>query len=446
MPEKFFGLKRRWPALPERMRRFLFVVRLVLVIVAAFRFEGCIARLGERSPVTQNISSIAEVYHFLITAGPREAAPSYTTLIRLSRTTVPLYVNPYNLCSERAYIGELLKSLAAAHPSIVVIDKSFGSDTCPPGDPGTRSLVEGVRALCRARKIVVVGRSINFEQRTTAGDYLLEPALDFAAEKDCDCVRESVYNLHPDLRRVALSFQTNPDMETLALVAARAAADNKGKEAMLDGLLSETYEPYVGFLEGGQFKSSTLPANEFICPIDKSRPLQQACERPNWRACPATQLPAQFPGTKSPIVVIGEDWPGLDRHTSVVGTFPGYVLQANYIESLLDNRVYRPLSSGVNWGMGLVIFGLIESVFFFDVKFDVYRLRLEAPAIATLILIIAAVLMYLSVVNWGLYPDPEIGVLALLGSRMFDLLMKFKKIVKLNPPVKDEVTLATQAK
>lgn len=43
------------------------------------------------------------------------------------------------------------------------------------------------------------------------------------------------------------------------------------------------------------------------------------------------------------IVVVGIAGLGSDLHQTVLGKVPGVILQANYIESLLSDRMFKPL-------------------------------------------------------------------------------------------------------
>src|SRR5205823_12658438 len=48
---------------------------------------------------------------------------------------------------------------------------------------------------------------------------------------------------------------------------------------------------------------------------------------------------------------------------SVVGAVPGYILQANYIESLLDDRYFLPIKLWLQVTLSLLIFAIIELIF-----------------------------------------------------------------------------------
>jgi len=46
----------------------------------------------------------------------------------------------------------------------------------------------------------------------------------------------------------------------------------------------------------------------------------------------------------------------MDSHFSVVGEVPGYILQANYVEALLDGRYFRAVAGWVNYVAGFLIY------------------------------------------------------------------------------------------
>ena len=364
---------------------------------------------GEGSIITQPISGAATFYHHLVTAGPRKLKPSFTVLVEISRRTTPRGLDLTNTCAQRRYLGELLKGLALTHPNVVVIDKFFGMG-CPAEDPGTRNLVAGFAKLCEDRARVVVGRAIEEDSRNRGSPpYRLEEAFDFRAA-GAGCVNEGVVNFDSDPRRASLWF---PDVQPVAYSNAPApsltlaAALAHKPDLKIANWPSTSPSPYVGFLESGQFDSVTLQASDVVCGT-----------RDDWRACRENEIPPYVRAlTRGKVVVIGEDYPGIDRHTTVVGDVAGYVLQANYIESILDDRLIRPVPELLDWAAGLMIFVCFE--YLFSRYYGIRKLTRLALLFAA-----TALAVYLTVTLLGYYLNPTtISILAVLNSRVIEFFL-----------------------
>jgi len=364
---------------------------------------------GAGSIISQPIFGVATFYHHLVTAGPRKPKPSFTVLVEMSRRTTPPGLDLTNTCAQRRYLGELLKGLALTHPNVVVIDKFFGMG-CPLEDPGTRNLVAGAARLCEDKATVVVGRAIEEDSRKGGSPpYRLEDAFDFRAA-GAACVNEGIVNVDSDPRRASLWFPdvqpvaySNPPSPSLTLAAALA---NK-PDLKVSNWPSTSPSPYVSFLESGQFDSVTLQASDLVCgPPD------------GWRACRENEIPRYVRAlTRGKVVVIGEDYPGFDRHSTVVGDVAGYVLQANYIESILDDRLIRPVPELLNWAAGLMIFVCFE--YLFSRYYGIRKLTRLALLFASV-----ALAVYLTVTLLGYYLNPTaISVLAVLNSRLIEFFL-----------------------
>ena len=130
--------------------------------------------------------------------------------------------------------------------------------------------------------------------------------------------------------------------------------------------------------------------------------------QPSWRACEDQEIQpdirAQIQGR---VVVVGEDFSDIDRHETVVGDIPGYILQANYVESLLDDRVIRPAPQLLNLLTGLMVFAGFEYLAW---RYHHHRVKAFAA-----LLVGTALIIYLSVTLLGYYLNPvTISVIAVL--------------------------------
>jgi hypothetical protein len=122
---------------------------------------------------------------------------------------------------------------------------------------------------------------------------------------------------------------------------------------------------------------------------------------------------AQYPPTEAQIggqiIVIGEDVAGYDQHNLFGSSVSGVYLQANYIESLLDDRFLKPVDATWNYS------GLCLWLTFLYLVFWVQ------PEVALLISIVLALLIRFLLTQLllykGLYPQItvlDLGLAALL--------------------------------
>ena len=117
-------------------------------------------------------------------------------------------------------------------------------------------------------------------------------------------------------------------------------------------------------------------------------------------------------------MVIGEDIPEMDHHDTVVGNMPGYILQANYIESLLDDRLIRPVPEAINLTYGLLIYAIFEWILWY------YHDRRFHGFLCVCALFLGAVLtVYLSVTLVGYYLNPTMVCVLVVLIRVMDLML-----------------------
>ena len=245
--------------------------------------------------------------------------------------------------------------------------------------------------------------------------YPLEPAL--RLNPPATCVSEAIVNTYPDLRRAALWWpsvqpvaNSSQPPPSLALAGALAASPRLLDAGRLAGWTADLPPPYVSLLELEQFRPWSIPARDAVC----SSP-----SPPGWRACLEGELnPAIQRLIHGRVVVIGEDMPGLDRHDTVVGDMPGYMLQANYLESLLDDRLIRPVPEAVDWISGFVVYAAFE----FIIR-RYHRRRVPGVLWALVLLSGTALTVYLAVTLFGYYLNPAtVSLLAALMGLM-DLVL-----------------------
>jgi CHASE2 domain-containing sensor protein len=244
----------------------------------------------------------------------------------------------------------------------------------------TQQLLETVRKVSEAIPVVMARgtdsqedfletRPVVFIRTKQAGfkdpQVVLEPAI--SVEEVAPRVSVALATLDADDRKVPLIWraysspkavgkETPRWMETLSVTAARSYA-NGGMWEQINAMeakckLSENSceYPLTTLLKEEQL--SILSAVELVCSGEQAVP--------NWKQCQSQIDSRQRKELADKIVVIGMT--GLfaeDLHDSSIGKIPGVILQANYIESILDSRTFRPLPAWFQALIGIVWFMLI---------------------------------------------------------------------------------------
>ena len=228
---------------------------------------------------------------------------------------------------KRTYLAKLLQRLDAADAAIIALDFDLSSPTTSTGDvidhedykEETRIFLETVRDISLKRTIVLP-TTVALDEK---GSYVLEPAIfdkfDFGPGK----VQKGYIMLPYDCRQVPLTLEledrSSIDSFAEAIVRAR-------KEAALKNLPKSESLPFGSFIEPERFKESYFSAGDIINKdID------------TFRAKIAHKT-----------VIVGGDWhrrnfgrgDQIDMHLTPVGYLPGVYVHANYVEALLDSRVY----------------------------------------------------------------------------------------------------------
>jgi hypothetical protein len=302
-----------------------------------------------------------------------------------------------DLCRQRKTMAVLLRSIAAAMPSAIVIDKFFGQVDCP-GDINPALIA--VMSEVSAKLPLIVGR------RIVDGAYLAPTFL--AGLPD---LQDAIVNINRDTRKLELKWQVFPtksDMDrntglkwypTLALKTAEA--HEKGRLLKRHPRLAEPLGPiYISLLGAQQFEQ--LPGIYILCGREV-RPGEDAT------ACPGSSR-EQLGALSGKIVLIGEINPDVDQQLTVLGRIPGVYLQANFIEALLNESYYEG-APALDYIFGFLFLAGIEVILVF---FRHSRIRM----LAALVLLALAMLLVLHIVisnlHWYVNPLPFIALALLI--------------------------------
>jgi CHASE2 domain-containing sensor protein len=396
----------------ERIKRVpsKFWMQFLLACVIAFGLElgaDWLVEGGshESSPAAQSVFDVSRVYRGLLSIGPRQPISHFTTIVEIDPdpNQDPLSVGNTSLCRQREFIAKLLEVVASANPAAIVLDKYFDSSKCQ-GDQTekdeTQVLLSALESLSRQVPIVSGVDATPVEGPRPAPD----PRFAIGS-----LFRLAIVNLDRDTRRLPLEWKLDKkDADILARTgggrslalqtAMQFDPHIQDKNARLKRMIDQGENPYISFLDEEKF--ATFYAGEILCLSDKIRSESTAqCGKvkPLYKGSP----PATLRDLAHQIVIVGERAPREDIHASVIGEVPGFFLQANYIEALLDDRVFRVAHPLFNYALGFLIFAVFEYILLTNEKKP-----LRAIAWAALLLVMSLVILFLAAVHLGYYLNP----------------------------------------
>jgi CHASE2 domain-containing sensor protein len=311
-------------------------------------------------------------YQTTVKAGNRRPRDHYVRLVTLVRSREPNEIFD-NICKQRLFMGKLLEKIEASGPAVIVIDKFFSPHSCPnPDDDGNKKLLESLR---NTQIPIVLGLKTSDPDDLAAqtplsdtetkalekANLVLEPTLRFSAGGN---VKYGLIRANRDTRRIPLQWAVFNDRKDLAAgqppqtlpTLSKLGADGYDATTFavpkLRKLLSKNTHPFTSFLTEAEIP--TFAAIDLICDPAFAR-------APNWEDCQTGSLGNDL--FRNHVVVIGNRTTD-DFHASVIGTVPGVVLQANYIESLLDDRYFRPVNFWLAFFVNSLLLALIARLFY----------------------------------------------------------------------------------
>ncbi len=395
----------------HRVIRFagVFLVACVLGV----GFESWLQRgidSGESAAISQAAYAFGGLYQRIV-AAPRSPIPRYTVVVEIDPEREPGLGGLHDVCRQRKTMAILIRRIAAAMPSAIIIDKFFGQTDCPGEiNPALTAAMSEVSA----KVALVVGRQV------LGGGYLQPSFLVGLPD-----LKEAIVNIDPDTRKLPLKWQVFPtkaDMErntglvwyeTLSLKAAEAQEKGRLTERhpRLAKLLNPVQHPYISFLGLQQFEQFRFPAGYILCGREV---------RPGEDATACSGSPKDLAALSGKIVLIGEISPEADEHLTVLGRIPGVYLQANFIEALLDDRYYQ----------GVPKLGYLFGFFFLaglELILAVFR-RSWVKMVSIIALLVLVLLFLLYVVISGLHyyvnPLPFIALALLIRALATNLPFK----------------------
>ncbi len=374
-------------------------------------------------------------YQPLLKAGNRTPRNRFVRIATLSDQREPgeLFAN---ICKQRVFMARLIQKLQSAGPSLIVIDKYFSPNSCPDSnDPGNRMLDE---AISTTQIPIVLGiHTLDAEQLKLRApvskleeDHLKRAGLVLTSTlqfpNSSGLVSYGLIRLNHDSRKIPLewrAYQSRSDlsaphgqpisMPTLSLLAAEQVDPNLSGEARIKYLLARGEHPYTGFLSEKEIP--TFSSLDLLCGPEFS-------SSSDWLHCELSDYQNQ--SIRNHIIVVGNSTDDNDIDPSVIGRVPGVVLQANYIESLLDDRFLKPVPVLWNILINLSVAFLIGFLFLATSLQKHWVVSPERLAIASLVIALFLwIVSYLVAVHVGYYLAiwfPGLYVLALWAhSRLY---------------------------
>jgi CHASE2 domain-containing protein len=321
---------------------------------------------------SQSLSAAPFGYQRLTTSSHRSPRPHSVKIVSLAKQQEPDEIFPPHLCRQRIFMAKLLQRIENAHPALIVIDKYFSATACGESEPNEQlrnSVVASpvpiiVGLQTRTKRDLERDVHLTEAQKKAFGDtcLVLVPAFKFDNADLPSTVKYGLTRLNRDTRKIPLQWPVYgkpEDLErgkpllipTLSLAAAEQFEQRMPHAQVLNELLSQGKHPFTGFLD----EIPTISAIEVLC--GKKKPGRD----PNWENC-QTDVSVDDE-LRNRIVIIGEFGNKDDLHERVIGEVPGVVLQANYVESLLDDRYLRPVNKGITLLVNLLWVAIVEACF-----------------------------------------------------------------------------------
>lgn len=371
--------------------RFFFVFFLSSLI--AYSFDLLITEHFKKEEpsydlLSDTIFNFSKLYQPLITAGPRELKQSYTALIEIDRENDDVYkskttVGPCGNMGEREAMKRLLERVDVEKPAVIVIDKYYLRDSCPPDeqDQGTKNLTQTIQKISLHTPIVVgVLAELPEENAGTNTFPILKPSLFPDSESK---PLQGIVNINKDNRRLPIQWEISGKKDkypTISWVAIEAYYEMQQQDLYnnlprLERLYRKNINPYISFISELHLKG--IQAGELLNQ-DSNLDLSSL---------------------RGKVVVIGVKDKYIDIHHSPIGEVPGYKLHANYIEAVLDQRYYEPCELA-SYILGFLIFVLIH----YFVLVEETRWKQIAGVVG--VFIISCGLIYMVVAIGGVYINP----------------------------------------
>lgn len=285
---------------------------------------------------------------------------------------------------KRNYLARLLRKLDAADPALIALDFDLRSPSetlieHPDYVDETTEFITAVKAVSLNRTIVL-SRSIH--QSVSKNEYSLEHSIYDGNGLDPSAVRAGYIQLPFDIRQIPLmlNLEDGSQLDSFSGAVVRAVDEKALEDAQSQGEDSLPYGSYMKAEDFPQFSAAhVLEADPGVL---KSK-------------------------LKYKIVIVGAAWhrnafergEQVDMYQTPMGMMGGLFIHANYVETLLDSRTYKPLPESIGIGVEVILSAVIAMIFALD-----YRSRSKVALLGFLSLALLG-FAYVSWQNLGLFFD-----------------------------------------
>lgn len=398
------------------------------------------ASLAENKPSTPE-NTQEQGYHKIFSpnfwyeeaVGKPQPPARYVTVIMLG-TDIPGTIEKASLsgsreiqsaCKRRIYIAQLLKALSKFAPKVVVLDMWFDPANCPQSDSPVLwdeldqfssqiPIVSGIGSYNPSEMLSSMPAEYADAKNRKPGlkptELVLAPRIEPGHPLNAK-ITEGVVEMNADYRKIPLSWPVYDTfasvglpgqpyrVDSLAVAGVRAFDPTSailGRVGALKadgaGNVSTELHPYTSFLRVEDFP--VIRAIDVVCSGTVDDFWQGECDSIGRRSLNPQMV---FEGR---IVLVGIENVKDDTHQSLLGNVPGVMLQANFIESLLQGRVYKPLAT--TWQITIGI------AWIFVVSWMTWRFA-SHPSVAFLLslatVIVSAYLIRLAFAHFHYYAD-----------------------------------------
>ena len=297
------------------------------------------------------------LYQKFATAAYRKPHRNFVRLVTLSPSSEPQEIF-VDVCKKREFEAAVIRQLMTLPPTEVVMDFWYGPKSCLDGDDQVRAkkLEDAIGDPSRHFPIVIglashtthefeLAQDPDLFKLAQAGfsrrDQVLNERLEFPGKE----IGAGLVRINADTRRIpirwnvytskaaVISHATREQRPSLSYQAASRRDPKLGE--ILKDINDHDEHPFTNFIPETEFEP--VHAIDLVC----GRALN---DEEDWRNCnpPDVADDARFSRLKQGQIILVAENSEKDHFQTVLGEVPGYVLQANYIESLADNRVFRP--------------------------------------------------------------------------------------------------------
>jgi hypothetical protein len=401
---------------------------VVVIVVVLIHYRGEVFETGCGS-----LTWTAKLWHQrLCTAGHRKPRTHYVRVITLAAASEPIG----DKCEGRKFLASLLPRLRDLGASVIVIDKWYLPTACA-NPAATAALQDKVNLVSQTVPIVLAQDSDTYDELQANNDPAVTSWKKLNLAKDDQVLADSAIAVdgkdsHFGLARLAcnnwqipLTWTVHPplyDLDAMNKKGARMDALGFAAAKMFDGNLAEVMHRHVdnhddlvgAFLPLAAFRP--LRATQILCGLQTIKYDPSSCTPGDPREV----------SLKGNLVLIGE-YSEADTHESVIGNVPGFLLQANYIESLLDDRYYQLIPRWLEIILAILCF----------VAIDITIEKARSPHLGALLAVAGVAglwaIAHFFIMQWGYYFTFWFPAILVVVPKWLEALKKIPSKVVLTP-------------